>query len=96
MGSSVKLHPSQDQGFQVQSEISPLSIPSEDLFLQKIEELLFLNASQMERQRFKLSEKKLNEMYELSFKARLERAERQRFVNQDAELEYRKYSKKLG
>ncbi|KAG5440540.1 hypothetical protein PCK2_000365 [Pneumocystis canis] len=71
-----------DQEFHVQSEISSLS--SQDLFLQKIEELLFLNASGMERQRFKLSEKKLNEMYELSFKARLERAEKRRFVNQDA------------
>ncbi|KAG4304613.1 hypothetical protein PORY_002006 [Pneumocystis oryctolagi] len=86
----IDSHPSQDYGFQVRLEISPLSTSSKDRFLQEIERLLFLNASRMDHQRFKLSENKSNEMYELSFKARLEKAERRRFVNQDAELEFKK------
>ncbi|KTW27619.1 hypothetical protein T552_02061 [Pneumocystis carinii B80] len=92
MASLIKPHISQE--LLLQSEISSLaSVSSKDQFLQKIEELLFLNAAQMEHQRFKLSERKSNEMYELSFRARLERAEKRRYVSQDAELSCKKYNK---
>ncbi|EMR08495.1 hypothetical protein PNEG_03321 [Pneumocystis murina B123] len=92
MSSLIKSHISQE--LLVHSEISSLaSTSSKDQFLQKVEELLFLNAAHMECQRFKLSESKSNEMYELSFRARLERAEKRRYVGQDAESKCKKYNK---
>ncbi|QSL64542.1 hypothetical protein MERGE_001843 [Pneumocystis wakefieldiae] len=92
MASLIKPYISQE--LLIQSEISSLaSTSSKDQFLQKVEELLSLNAPHMDQQRFNLSESKSNEMYELSFRARLERAEKRRYVGQDAESKCNKYNK---